>query len=432
MKKTFFAAACLMMISVITGLTQPERVAAAEAGKVNVSYEHSGGKKCDKLSDGSVKDGPTSSSYVAFAAGESLKVGSKVPLQGLYIKWSAVCLPGEWELITEDGVKICGKYGFVHEYVELPEGTTSCTLHFPNKAGIIEIEAYEEGDLPRDVQRWEPACEKADLLVLSTHADDEVLFLGAPCVLYAGQEGLKVQVVYLCDFTLNDYGYRNVTREHEKLDGLWTMGITNYPLNGNFPDVYCGNLETAMQKYKYETIVEFVTENIRRFKPLILVSQDFNGEYGHGAHRIFAKAAAEALEICKDASVFEESAIKYGTWNVPKAYYHLYWENKIRLDVRTPLSAFEGATSLDVQKVAFKKHVTQQGTRFVVSDEKPQYDCAAFGLYRSLVGNDTGNDMTENITTYEEMYETAVDMAILRGRKQFFRYSNTAGIGMLH
>ena len=35
---------------------------------------------------------------------------------------------------------------------------------------------FGEGELPDWVQRWEPTVEKADLLVLATHPDDELIF----------------------------------------------------------------------------------------------------------------------------------------------------------------------------------------------------------------------------------------------------------------
>ena len=45
-----------------------------------------------------------------------------------------------------------------------------------------------------------------------------------------------------------------------------------------------------------------------------------------------------------------------------------------------------------------------------VSDDY-EYSCADFGLYRTTVGNDTGNDMLENITTYEEQEKLAKEAA---------------------
>ena len=86
------------------------------------------------------------------------------------------------------------------------------------------------GETPSWVQQWNPPLEKADMLLASTHADDELLWFGGAMPVYAGQFGKKVQVSYLIR-----HGYG---RTHELLDGLWTVGITNYPILSDFGDKY--------------------------------------------------------------------------------------------------------------------------------------------------------------------------------------------------
>ena len=116
---------------------------------------------------------------------------------------------------------------------------------------------------------------------------------------------------------------------------------------------------------------------------------------------LLAKAVCEAADNSGTASFKQESADKYGAWDVPKTYIHLYGENKIRMNLRQPLSNMKSRTAIDVAKDAYLQHVSQQWCWFYVSDEY-EYSCADFGLYRSTVGTDTGNDMLENVTTYEE------------------------------
>ena len=125
---------------------------------------------------------------------------------------------------------------------------------------------------------------------------------------------------------------------------------------------------------------------------------------------LFSHAVAESVETSNDSSVFPESASNYGTWDVPKTYLHLYTENKITMNLRLPLSRMGNRTSIEVQTAAYKKHVSQQWCWFYVSDDY-EYSCADFGLYRTTVGNDTGNDMLENITTYEEQERLAKEAA---------------------
>ena len=333
-----------------------------------------------------------------FNAGETVTVRSERPMAGLYIQWDGPV--NEWTLSYDGKNATFGKNGFLHEYVEIPGGAKECIITIPATTRICEIYAFSEGELPDWVQRWEKSLEKADLLVFSTHADDEVLFFGGAVTLYCAL-GYRTQVVYMCN-----YWNGEKTREHEKLDGLWTMGVRNYPVNMDFDDHYAESLEYAKTIYNYEKLTAAVAENIRRFKPQVIVSHDINGEYGHGGHIILCAALREAVEKTADATAWPESANKYGTWDVPKTYLHLYGENKLRLDLRQKMDVLGGLTPLEVEKNAYLKHESQQWTWFYVDDEY-QYSCADFGLYRTTVGNDSGkNDMMENIVSYEEQERT--------------------------
>ena len=91
----------------------------------------------------------------------------------------------------------------------------------------------------------------------------------------------------MCEFTSSAK-----IREHEKLDGLWESGIKHYPICGDFPDLYSTSLEAAKKQYIYDDVLSYTTSTIRRFKPLVVVTQDLNGEYGHGGHMLFSHAVA--------------------------------------------------------------------------------------------------------------------------------------------
>ena len=116
---------------------------------------------------------------------------------------------------------------------------------------------------------------------------------------------------------------------------------------------------------------------------------------------ILANAVCESVDNSSDPAYFPESADKYGTFDVKKTYLHLYPDNKIRLDLHIPIETLGKRTALEAASDAYLKHVSQQVWDFVVSDNY-EHSCAEFGLYRTTVGTDTGNDMLENIITYEE------------------------------
>ena len=344
-----------------------------------------------KLTDGSY------STTVDYSLGDNIIISSDTPIDSLYIIWDSPV--SQWTLDTGSQKLICGTNGFLHEYIKLPESTENLSINIHDTCRISDIYAFSEGDVPDYVQIWEKPCETADFLVFSTHADDEILFLGGVLATYGGEASLPVQVCYLTNYWNGLH-----IREHEKLDGLWECGIRNYPVNGDFDDLFSETLQQAESVYVYDDILDYVTSQIRRFKPNITVTQDLDGEYGHGGHMILAKAVTEAVENSMSATFFPDSASEYGVWDVKKTYLHLYPENEITLDLRHPLSKLNDRSALQTAKDAYLKHVSQQWCWFYVSDTN-EYSCSRFGLYRSTVGADTGSDMTENITTYKETAE---------------------------
>ena len=67
--------------------------------------------------------------------------------------------------------------------------------------------------------------------------------------------------------------------------------------------------------------------------------------------------------------------------------------------METPLESFGGRTAFEVAQDAMQYHVSQLQYlhRPTLDDpEFPRYDCLKFGLVRTTVGYDTGNDIMEN------------------------------------
>ncbi len=315
-----------------------------------------------------------------------------------------------------------GKYGFLHEFVDLVAlfgyAPSSVTLSFAQgKVHICEIMLYSPGEPPASVQRWKPPAEnKTDLLLFSTHGDDEQLFFAGVLPYYAKAKGYNVQVVYLTD-------HRNITtsRVHEMLNGMWAVGCDVYPVFGEYPDFLKDTLSATYTEfkaygYKRSDILEFCTEAIRRFKPKVVLAHDFNGEYAHGQHMVYADCVAEALSLASDPAKLPHLAEKYGTWDTPKAYFHLYWENILVMDWDTPMEELDGMSPFQVtQKLGFPCHKSQQwtwfngwingknGVKITRADQIATHSPCLYGLYRSTVGADTvKKDFFENVTTHAQ------------------------------
>lgn len=282
---------------------------------------------------------------------------------------------------------------FLSDYLELPELTTAFRItNAPGVNGpmaIAELHIYGMGNRPADVQVWKAPAQKADLMIIAAHPDDEILWFGGMMPTYAGQRKKTCQVGILVPSLPR--------RRLELLDGLWTCGVTNYPVWGYFRDTFSLSLKEQYSRWDRHGVYKLITEWIRRFKPDVLATHDLEGEYGHGAHRVCADAVIHCLEEAASKKKYPDSAKEYGVWNVPKCYVHLYPENVVDLDWRVPLPWFDGKTGFEVAEEAFRCHVSQQHTSYVVEDFGP-CDNSLFGLYRSLVGPDVEkNDLFENL-----------------------------------
>ena len=230
---------------------------------------------------------------------------------------------------------------------------------------------------------------KADLLVLATHPDDELIFFGGTIPTYAVEREKSVVVAYMSG--------ASAARRSELLNGLWHMGVRQYPVIGPFGDVYSTNMAVIYDQWGRERVRKYVMGLIRRYKPDVVVTHDRGGEYGHGAHKVTADASVYCVENAANPSVLPTLCEAYGAWTVKKLYLHMGEENVIRMDWNVPLSAMGGKTGEQLAQEAFLLHVTQQKTRYVVTDEGKTGN-AKFSLVYTTVGPDiVGGDFFENV-----------------------------------
>ena len=324
---------------------------------------------------------------------QRLSLTSEVPFGGIYIEWDRI--PELYSIVWDGGSVACGQNGFLHEFIRLPVAVNEVTFEFTSAdmQVLTGIRIYTEGVAPDDVQVWLPPCEEADILVFPTHSDDDTLFFGPLISYYAVERQLRVQTAFMVEH----HGYPE--RCHERLNGLWDMGVRHYPVLGTAPDTATLSMSNAMRYYESSNIEQWQVEHIRRFKPMVVVGHDLNGEYGNGGHKVNAHFLVRAIESAADPMQFTESAEQYGIWDTPKLYLHLYEENEIILDVDTPLENDpEGRTPFQLAQAGYACHLSQHQYGYSVQYGRSRaYDCRPFGLYRTLVGYDTVADIMENI-----------------------------------
>ena len=192
-------------------------------------------------------------------------------------------------------------------------------------------------------------------------------------------------------------------------------------------DSYSTDIEWAKRNLKsdghsVDQVDSLLVELLRRTKPMVVFTHDFEGEYKHGQHMLLADALTRALTVSSDAEKYPDSAAKHGTYDVPKAYYHLYKENAIRFNWDVQLDELGGKSPFEVSREAFLCHTSQVDSKFYrwlfgetgvevkAAVDITEYSPLEFGLYRSTVGLDSGiGDVFENLTPYSDEGKEVVD-----------------------
>ncbi|PKM39430.1 MAG: hypothetical protein CVV04_10505 [Firmicutes bacterium HGW-Firmicutes-9] len=382
----FVGVAALMLAAPTISLA--ENSSAQDVTALSQSATKEDGRAVKRTRDGKVE------TYAEYASNEpySLVWDESAGVRTAYVKWYT--LPDYAILVqsSENGEELSRETiqqpNYNDIYAILPEAR-SLTILCDNGMQIAEVTLYSEGALLDDIHDWQAPLDKADLLVVSAHCDDELIFFGGTIPYYAGEQKLAVQVVYMAN------GDR--ARVDEALNGLWYAGVRNSPVILPLKDVYTETLRLALLNWDEQDATRLLVEQIRRFQPEVIVTHDLNGEYGHGAHMATATCMVNAVPQAADATAFPDSAAVYGAWQTQKLYLHLYPDNQITMDWNQPLEAFGGMTALEAANEAYHMHVSQLEYHSNVYADG-DYSSSLYGLAYSAVGQDeTKNDFFEHV-----------------------------------
>ena len=279
--------------------------------------------------------------------------------------------------------------GFYADCLDLEPGVQRIVITPEGeRAALSTVRLYAEPYSRHVIQRWSPSPEKLDLLVISTHQDDEFLFFGGAIPYYAAQSDVSMSVLYMVNC--------GRLRYREALDALWSAGLRNHPLFLHLPDNSTYDLREAQSLWNRYNPLGMLIEVIRKYRPEVILVQDFQGEYGNGEHKLTAALTAKAVELAADEKTEPDSAGNHGVWQVKKLYVHLYPENRIHMDWNQPLDGSGVVTPMFLAREAFDRHHSQTVT-FNMDSSGKNYDNTLFGLYYSAVGPDIlKNDFLEN------------------------------------
>ncbi len=324
---------------------------------------------------------------ISLKAGDSIIIEEDYLIDALYLVWNET--PSSIEIEADGEITTISENIFLHSFIELLEETKTLTLTVQSDSVLCYITPQEAETVLEGAEYWEPTLTDCEMLIVSTHGDDEYLFFGGTIPLYAGEQNKDVQLIYLTNHGITGEPYRM----HEILWGLYSSGVRAYPIFTDFPDYYAGDLDQAVRTYGEDAFIDLLVKTIRETKPEVVVGQDIDGEYGHGVHILGVLNLIDAVPLAADES-YGEGDIH----TVQKLYLHIYKENYIKLDFNIPLDFFDGKTAHEMGAQGYSYHRSQHGWFSYEDYIDAQYDNAEFGLYYSAVGlDDEKNDFFENV-----------------------------------
>lgn len=270
---------------------------------------------------------------------------------------------------------------------------------------------------------WNPTPEKVDILIISSHPDDEGIFMGGVLPYVTQVKGVEALHISMTSGDwLAAHGPPGWLREQELRAADWVYGFRNEPLFPRFKDYPTSTLEQTWDVWADGILgngdaeegraaaAYYVAEQIRRFRPEVIAVQDIDGEYGHNNHRATGIATVDGYELALNPLI---DIAGLDAWQPKKFYIHqseanglgspgytftnwLFHDYTEEVSIDTNDDGVPDATPREVAEMGLAKHVSQGGlnsldvsTVYRVGEAFDGHHSEWWGLYRSTVGPDT-------------------------------------------
>ncbi len=280
-------------------------------------------------------------------------------------------------------------------------------------AGGVAVFTWLLGDQPTaGAYDWQPPTNKITLLAVSAHQDDEGVFFGGALPYYSSVLNLPTMVLCMT-------GGRDAVRDEELRCAAWTYGLRYEPLFGHFVSFlsswltnnpYTNNIDVSWDVWADGVFqgdgsdleagkaraINYVAEQIRRYRPDVIITHDLNGETGHNEHKATAYAVTRAFFVAADPTATATNLVGLPPWQAKKLYMHVYPINRIFHEFwETPYPALTNLTPHQVVNTGLTCHVSQGPSRWICASVYPpsgmysSWPSEWWGLYASMVGPDT-------------------------------------------
>jgi LmbE family N-acetylglucosaminyl deacetylase len=299
-----------------------------------------------------------------------------------------------------------------------------------NQDGTVDMADFTflGRDWLSDIERQKPL-----LMFISTHPDDEGIFFGGTMPYYA--RVLNFPVVHI-SVTSGDWHLHNLdVRETEltNADAIYfgrpvTTSVGLFPnpsadlhflrrrdvSGGSYPyvdqvwdwwhnNVYDDYADTEDGK---RLVIDTLATYIRVFRPDVIATQDFDGEYGHPNHKAVAIGVADGYDRAADPDYVDGNP----PWTAKKLYIHqseanglgtvgrdfinwLFHDHCEETSIDTNGDGIADMTPRQVADWGLNQHISQGrpdvSTVYRTGENFDGHHSEWWGLYRSTVGPDT-------------------------------------------
>jgi LmbE family N-acetylglucosaminyl deacetylase len=242
--------------------------------------------------------------------------------------------------------------------------------------------------------------EKAALMVVIAHPDDEAYFPGLlPYVCQVRKLPVVFVVLTSGEAGIEPRGNREL-REEEQRRACRVYGLPNAPIFARFADgAWQGTLEENWKLWGGENkAAEWLAQQIRRYRPDVIVTHALDGESGHANHVGCALSVTKAFAWAADAGALPvDAASQLAPWQAKKLYVHRWPIRSLAFRQDLPVAP-GGKTCLEVGEAGGREHVSQgYATQTFAELDGP--GVSRFGLYATIVGfdSDGAGDLFEHV-----------------------------------
>ena len=137
------------------------------------------------------------------------------------------------------------------------------------QAGDLRGDGVQQGTLPEDVQVWREPAEQVDLMLLSAHPDDEVLWFGGLLPYYAGGAAEGMPGGMLCLQCLPS----PPGAAGQPVD-LRRSGVSRF---AGYQDYLTSTLKDMYQYWDKQSLYQDVCNLYRQYRPQVVVAHDKHG-----------------------------------------------------------------------------------------------------------------------------------------------------------